>query len=270
VLLFALTLIATTLAFIPFLWLLGTVIYRGLSTIVRAGLSFIVEEPPLPGTGDLGGIGTVLWGSLLIVGMAMAMAVPPSLSSALYIVLHEDSPLARLGRSLLDIMVEFPTIVIGISVFLVFGITLGLGLSAFTASIALAIIMMPYTTIQALEAMRIPRQAIYEAAAALGLREIHILRVMLIEGRRGIITGILVGMAKIFGETAPLLFTTTSFFSLFVPNPLYPAPAIPVLIFTYAFSPYANWQDTAWGASLMLSLIVLSIYLAVRLSMRGD
>lgn len=265
--LFTLTLTATALLFTPFLWLLGTVVYNGALTLMKTGLNFLIEQPPLPGTRDIGGIGTVLEGSLFIVAMAMAIATPLALASALYIVLYEDSALARLGKSLLNLVVEFPTIIVGISVFLLFGLTLGLGLSALTASIALAIIMMPYSTIQMVEALRVPRSTVYEAAAALGLGEHHIARIMLIEGRRGVLTGVLIGMAKIFGETAPLLFTTATSFNLYVSSPLSPVSAIPVLIFVYAFSPYTNWHETAWGASLILSIIVLSIYIAIRLSL---
>ena len=267
VLALSLTLVATVLTFAPFFWILGTIIYKGVSVLAKAGLGFLLNIPPLPGTNDLGGIVTVLEGSLLIVGMATVIAAPLSLLSAIYIVLHEDSLIARLGRTLLDLMIEFPTIVVGISVFLIFGLALGLGLNALVASIALAVIMIPYTTIQAVEAMRIPKSVVYEAAAALGLREGHIAKILLIEGRGGVVTGVLVGMAKIFGETAPLLFTTATSFDIFANSPLSPVSAVPVLIFVYAFSPYTNWHEVAWGASLLLSLIVLSIYLAARVSL---
>lgn len=151
--------------------------------------------------------------------------------------------------------------------FLIFGLALGLELSALTASIALAVIMIPYTTIQAVEAMKIPKEVVYEAAVALGLRESHVAKIILTEGKGGVITGVLIGMAKIFGETAPLLFTTATSFDILANSPLSPVSAVPVLIFVYAFSPYTNWQEVAWGASLVLSLIVLGIYIAVRLSL---
>jgi phosphate transport system permease protein len=201
----------------------------------------------------------------------MLIAAPISILSALYIALYEDTPLARLGSTLLSVMVEFPTIIVGISTFLVFGLMMSLSLSALTASIALSVIMIPYTTIQAIEAMRVPKNTVLEAAVALGLRDFHIARIMLTEGKEGVITGVLVGMGKIFGETAALLFTTTTAFNLYASSPLSPVSAIPVLIFNYAFSPYDNWHNTAWGASLILSMIVLGIYLLIRLSLRrGD
>ena len=265
--LLTLTLLATVLLFTPFLWLLGIVAYNGALTIIKAGPSFLIKEPPLPESNSLGGIGTVLEGSLFLVATATAIAAPLSVISALYIVIYENSPLAKLGKYLLELVVEFPTIVVGISVFLFFGLILGLGLSSLTASIALAIIMLPYATVQITEALRIPKSTVYEAAASLGLNEAHVTRIMLIEGKRGVVTGILIGMAKIFGETAPLLFTTTTSFNLYVKGFLSPVSAIPVLIFNYAFSPYDNWHDTAWGASLVLSIIVLSIYLAVKLTL---
>ncbi|MGC8571079.1 PstA family ABC transporter permease [Caldivirga sp.] len=271
VLAFSLTFIAAILVFAPFIWLLGTVFYNGALVLSKAGIGFILRMPPLPGTSDVGGIGTVLEGSLLITSMAMVIATPVSILSALYIILYEDSPLAKLGNTLLSIMIEFPTIIVGISAFLVFGLIMGLGLSALTASIALAVIMIPYTTIQAIGAMMVPRNIIFEAAVALGLKDIHIARIMLTEGKEGVITGVLVGMGKIFGETAALLFTTTTAFNLYASGPLSPVSTIPVLIFNYAFSPYNNWHNTAWGASLILTTIVLGIYLSVKLSLRrGD
>ncbi|MGC8607816.1 MAG: PstA family ABC transporter permease [Vulcanisaeta sp.] len=267
----SLTLVATILVFAPFIWLLGAVFYNGALVLSKVGIGFLFRLPPLPATNDIGGIGTVLEGSLLIVSMAMLIAAPISILSALYIALYEDTPLARLGSTLLSVMVEFPTIIVGISTFLVFGLMMGLSLSALTASIALSVIMIPYTTIQAIEAMRVPKNTVLEAAVALGLRDFHIARIMLTEGKEGVITGVLVGMGKIFGETAALLFTTTTAFNLYASSPLSPVSAIPVLIFNYAFSPYDNWHNTAWGASLILSMIVLGIYLLIRLSLRrGD
>lgn len=248
---------------IPFFWILSESIILGLNSIIRQGLNFFTSPPPLP-SGSLGGIGTVLQGTLLIVSMGSAIAIGISIPSSLYIVFYQRTIFAKLGRTLIEVMVEFPTIIVGIAVFLLFAIGLRLGLSALTASIALAVVMIPYTTMQAIEAMRIPKDTLSEAAYALGLKERHVMNLVLSSGKEGVVTGILIGMAKIIGETAPLLFTTATAFDLFPTSINSPVSGIPALIYTYAFSPYENWHDVAWGASLVLIIIVLILYIPAK------
>jgi ABC-type phosphate transport system, permease component len=266
-LIFLFTLICTLIIFSPFLWLVLDLIIKGLNTIIAYGIDFLIAEPPLPGDG-LGGIGTVLEGTLFMVLIASLISIPISLSTAVYVVMNERSKFAFLFRFLTESLLEFPTIIIGISVFIIFAKGLKLGLNGITAAIALSIIMIPYTTIQAIENMKQSRDKYLETGYALGLSDSNVIKLIVSEGREGVITGILIGMAKIFGETAPLLFTTVTSFNIFLKNLFSPVSAIPVLIFEYAFSPYENWHDVAWGASLTLMFIVIVLFTLTRFLIR--
>lgn len=255
--------IGTIIALLPFFWILSDIIIRGLPVLLQRGIAFLTDMPPLPG-GSIGGIGTVLEGTLFMVGIGALIATPVGLFAGIYITLYPTSLLARLGKGLVEIMIEFPTIIIGITVFLIVVVGLNVGASAIAGGIALSIIMIPYITIQVAEALKIPKMQLMEASYALGLTTKDVIKILLGAGKNGVLTGLLIGLAKISGETAPLLFTTTTSFNLYLTSPLSPVSGIPVLIYVYAFSPFENWHNVAWGASLVLVLIVLIIFILSR------
>ncbi|MGB9729470.1 MAG: PstA family ABC transporter permease [Thermoprotei archaeon] len=256
--------IGTIIAFIPFFWILFDIIEKGLPIVIQRGIAFLTEPPPLPGEG-IGGIGTVLEGTLFMVGIGTLIAGPIGLFAGVYMALSPRSFLAKLGRVLAEVMVEFPTIIIGITVFLIVVVGLNFGASAIAGGIALSIIMVPYVTIQVSESLKIPKERFMEASYALGLSTKDVIRVLIGAGKNGILTGFLIGLAKIAGETAPLLFTTTTSFNLYLTSPTSPVSAIPVLIYVYAFSPFENWHTVAWGAAFVLTLIVLIIFVFSRI-----
>jgi len=255
--------IGTIITLLPFFWILSDIVIRGLPVLIQRGMAFLTDMPPLPGEG-IGGIGTVLEGTLFMVGIGALIATPLGLFAGIYITLYPTSLLARLGKGLVEIMIEFPTIIIGITVFLIVVVGLNVGASAIAGGIALSIIMIPYVTIQVAEALKIPKTQLMEASYALGLTTKDFVRILLGAGKNGVLTGLLIGLAKISGETAPLLFTTTTSFNLYLTSPLSPVSGIPVLIYVYAFSPFENWHNVAWGASLVLILIVLIIFILSR------
>ncbi|MEM3832132.1 MAG: ABC transporter permease subunit [Thermoprotei archaeon] len=260
ILIMFLTGIGTVIVLIPFFWILFDVVKNGLPVVIQRGIAFLIEPPPLPGEG-IGGIGTVLEGTLFMVGIGTLIAGPIGLFAGIYMALNPRSFLAKFGRALVEIMVEFPTIIIGITVFLVVVVGLNFGASAIAGSIALSIIMIPYVTIQVSESLKIPKEKFMEASYALGFTTKDVIRVLISAGKSGILTGFLIGLAKIAGETAPLLFTTTTSFNLYLTSPTSPVSAIPVLIYVYAFSPYENWHTVAWGAAFVLMLIILIIFI---------
>lgn len=264
VLMLFLTGAGTLIAFVPFFWILFDIIVRGLPVLVQRGVAFLIEQPPLPGEG-IGGIGTVLEGTLFMVCIGVLIAGPIGLFAGIYIALNPRSFLAKLGRILVEIMVEFPTIIVGISVFLIVVVGLNIGTSALAGGIALSIIMIPYVTIQVSESLKIPKERFVEASYALGLSTKDVIRILIGAGKNGILTGFLIGIAKIAGETAPLLFTTTTSFNLYLTSPTSPVSGIPVLIYVYAFSPFENWHTVAWGATFVLTLIVLMIFIFSRI-----
>jgi phosphate transport system permease protein len=261
-------LVLTLVLFLPFFWILSQVLWNGSRVIAKTGLSFFTARPPLPGFGS-GGVGPELEGSLIMVALACVIVIPVAMLCSFYLVFYEKSSLAKLTRSLLELVVEFPTIVVGISVFVMLVVELKFSLSALTGALALSVIMLPYTTIQATEAMRTPKALLEEAGYALGLTQAQVFRLVLSAGRQGVLTGILIGFAKIFGETAPLLFTTTTSFNLYFHSLNSPVAGLPTLIFFFAFSPYDNWHEVAWGASLVLALSVMLTFVLSRLFVRG-
>ncbi len=259
ILAFVVSALAFSIVIVFYAWLLFDVFQKGISVLLKAGFRFFTDIPPLPNDG-IGGISTVLIGSLYMTFMASLIAAPLAFATALYVTLYERSRLAGIVRELLNIMVEFPTIIVGITVFLIFSVTLGLGLNALVASIALSFIMLPYVAIQAVEILKQGKAVLMEPAYAIGLKEHHVIRLLLSYCRNGLITAFLIGFAKAIGETAPLLFTTTMAFNVFLTSPTSPVTGIPVLIFVYALSPYDNWREVAWGAAFVLMLIIMSIY----------
>lgn len=263
-LIFLFALLCSILIFFPFLWLIYDIVINGLVVILIYGINFLIDQPPLPGNG-LGGIGTVLEGTIFMVALASLISIPVSISAAVYIVMNEGSKIASFFRFLVESLLEFPTIIVGISVFIVFIEEFKLSLSGITAAIALGIILIPYATIQSIENMRESRNRYLETGYALGLTDSEVVKLIISEGREGVITGILIGMAKIFGETAPLLFTTVTSFNVYLRGFDSPVSGIPVLIFSYAFSPYDNWHAVAWGASFVLILIVAILFILTRI-----
>jgi phosphate transport system permease protein len=264
---FVLTLACLLFLFFPFSWILFDLIVKGLPVILSSGINFLTGIPPIPGDG-IGGIGTVIEGSLFIVSIATLISIPISLLTSIYIVMNEGKKLSRISRFLVETVLEFPTIIVGISVFMIFAVGLGLGLNGLTGAIALGIIMIPYSTVQTVENLRQAKEQYLEVGYSLGLTDSRVVRLLISEGREGVTTGILIGLAKIFGETAPLLFTTVTSFNIYLRSINSPVSGIPVLIFNYAFSPYDNWHDVAWGASLVLALIVLLLFILTRVTTR--
>ena len=266
----AVTTAFVVLFFIPVGFLLYDVISNGLKIILSYGPGFFTDLPPVPGQG-LGGIGPAIEGSLYMVALAVAIAGPVSVLSGTFLTFYEKSKFAKLMRSSLELIVEFPTIVVGIVVFAVFvvgfsvaGQRFSLGLNGVSGAIALAIVMLPYSTIQVNESLRIAKRLYEESAYALGLTTWQVMKLVISISKRGVVTGLLIGFAKIIGETAPIIFVTSSTANLYLTSWNSPVTGIPVLIYNFAFSGYNNLNDVAWGASLVLITIVTVVFAVTR------
>ena len=230
---------------------LGTLIHKGLSAL---SLDFFTKPRPL--FGQTGGIADALVGSALIVGMAMVMAIPVSILVAIFMSEYAGPRLSVALRIVLDVLNGVPAIVVGIFVFGL--LVVGRGQSAVFGAFSLAVLMLPMVARATQEVLEIVPRSLREASLALGVtRWRTTVSVVLPTAIGGILTGVVIAVARVAGETAPLLFTSSiaaNQISTDVTNAL---PTLPVSIFVFSESPDPNEQAMGWAAALVLILFVL-------------
>ena len=233
-----------------------TVVKRGAPSL---GLGFITKPPPQFGGGG-GGIGPELVGTLIIVALATVIATPIGVLAALYVTEFAGSRTGRIVRAGLDLMQGLPSIIVGVFVFGL--LVVGVGQSGYAASVALAIIMLPLIARSSQEVILLVPGSLREAAEALGVsRWRTIVGVVLPSSLGGILTGTILAVARAAGETAPLILVCSVFeASSFSYNPFSGGalPNIPVEIFTLSEQPDPASFDRAWGAALVLLIIILA------------
>jgi phosphate transport system permease protein len=252
--------LATWLAIIVLAIVVGSVLIKGIGAI---NLDFLTKNPvPFGQTG--GGIADSIVGTAILVGVATVMTVPIGILIAIYTSQFAPPPLAAAVRFALDILNGVPTIVTGIFVFAL--LVVGHKQSGFAGAVALAIVMLPITGRSAHEVLALFPSSLQEAALALGLKRWRIVvRIVLPTAAGGLITGAVLGVARIAGETAPLLFTTSIFSNLGITTSIKQAlPNIPVTIFTLSESPSPSDHQQAWAAALLLILMVLALSVVAR------
>ena len=258
--------VIVAMAFIITLPLLAIIVFIFREGITKINWNFLTHIPkPVGETG--GGIANALVGSILIVLAATIMAVPVGILCGIYLSENKTSRLSYWSRLSVDVLQGIPSIVIGIVVYFWIVKPIG-GFSAFSGSIALGIMMLPILIRSTEETLKLIPPSLKEAGLALGL-PYHkvILRVIVPCGMSGIISGIMLSIARIAGETAPLLFT--AFGNPYLnTNLTKPMQSLPLLIFNYATSPYDEWHDLAWGAALILLFIVLLLNILTKLTTR--
>jgi phosphate transport system permease protein len=237
---------------IPLLLILAYITRNGISAI---NWGFLVNLPtPVGETG--GGISNALVGTLILVALAFVLSVPMGIGAGIFLSEYRKGWLAYVVRLCTEILQGIPSIVIGIIAYAWVVIPTG-RFSALSGGVALGIMMLPVVIRTTEETLKLIPESLREASLALGVPYYKtILRVILPAALGGITTGILVSIARIAGETAPLLFT--AFGSPFMEtNVLKPMNSLPLLIFNYATSPYQDWHTLAWGASFVLIVMVL-------------
>jgi len=254
------------LAFVCTIPLIAIIVYIFKQGITKINWNFITNLPKP--VGELGGgIANALLGSIYIVFFASVIAIPLSIMCGIYLSENKNGKLAYWSRLSVDVLQGVPSIVIGIVVY--FWVVKPMGtFSAFSGSIALAIMMLPIMIRSTEETLKMIPDTLKEAGLALGL-PYHkvILRIILPCGMSGILSGILLSIARIAGETAPLLFT--AFGNPYLnTNMSKPMQSLPLLIFNYATSPYDEWHDLAWGAALILLSTVLLLNIITKLTTR--
>lgn len=248
---------------IPLFLILFYIIKEG---VTKINWHFLVNLPkPVGEVG--GGIANALMGSFLIVLCAAVIAIPFGIMGGIYLSENKKSKLAYWCRLSVDVLQGTPSIVVGIVIY--FWIVKSSGtFSALSGSIALAIMMLPIVVRSTEETLKLLPSSLKEAGLALGL-PYHkvILRIIVPCGFSGVISGVILAVARIAGETAPLLFTAfgNPFFST---NIFKPMQSLPLLIFNYATSPYDEWHDLAWGAALVLLIWVLLLNIITKITTR--
>lgn len=251
------------LAIVPLVLILSYIVKNGLSSLTW---EFLVELPRPVGEKG-GGVANAIVGSFLLVIIASLPAIPLGVSAGIYLSEREGGRLSSLARLAVEVLHGTPSIVIGIIAYLWLVIRMG-RFSALSGGIALGIMMLPVIVRTTEETLKLIPDSLKEASLALGVPYHRtILKVILPAGLGGIMTGVLISVARIAGETAPLLFT--AFGNPFMTwNIIKPVNALPLVIYNYATSPYPEWHAIAWGASCVLVGLVLALNLTARIIAR--
>ena len=257
--------LATLLAVIPLFGVLGYVIKNGITAL---NLSFFTNLPkPLGMPG--GGMANAIVGTLIMVGIASIIGIPVGILSAIYLTEYDrTSWLSTAVRFTTDVLTGIPSIIIGIVVYASLVIKMK-HFSGLAGGIALAIIIIPLVIRSTEEMLKLVPHTIREAAYALGIPKWRtILRVVLPTAAKGIVTGAMLGVARVSGETAPLLFTAlgNNYWARSLNEPM---AALPLQIYHYAISPYKDWHRQAWAGSLVLILLVFLLNMVARIAFRS-
>ncbi len=259
-----LSMFAMSLGMIFLLWILSVLFIKGFSAI---NLNMFTQSTPAPGT-EGGGLANAIVGSLMLVASCTMISTPVGVLAGLYLSEYGDrSKVAAITRFVTDIMLSAPSIVIGLFVYALF-VAQVKHFSGWAGTIALALIAVPVVVRTTENMLRLVPGSLREAAYALGAPRWKVaFMITLRAAQSGIMTGILLALARVSGETAPLLFTALNnqFFST---NMNAPMANLPVAIFQFAMSPYDNWVNLAWGASLLITFTVLGLNIIARVVFR--
>jgi phosphate transport system permease protein len=254
------------IAFAITLPLIAIILYIFKEGITKINWGFLTHLPAPVGESG-GGILNALAGSLMIVAVASVIAIPIGIMCGIYLSENKTSKLSYWSRLAVDVLQGIPSIVIGIVVY--FWAVKSIGtFSALSGSLALAIMMLPILVRSTEETLKMIPSSLKEAGLALGM-PYHkvILRIIVPCGISGILSGVMLSVARVAGETAPLLFTAfgNPYLSTNLTKPM---ETLPHLIFNYATSPYDDWHDIAWGASLVLLVTVLLLNIITKITTR--
>ncbi|WP_024646510.1 phosphate ABC transporter permease PstA [Pseudomonas syringae] len=258
---------ATAFGLLWLVWILLTTIIKGIDAL---NLQLFTGMTPPPGTA--GGLANAFYGSVLMSGIGLLIGTPIGLMAGIW--LAEFARYTKLGntvRFINDILLSAPSIVLGLFVYTVVVLPLNavtghqVGFSALAGALALALLVIPVVVRTTDEMMQLQPSTMREAALALGVPQWKLtLQIVLRAAKAGVVTGVLLALARITGETAPLLFTAfgNQFWSS---DLLKPIASVPVVVFQYAMSPFEDWHSLAWAGALVMTLFVLILSLLSRL-----
>ncbi len=246
------------------LWILYVLFSNGIAAV---DLNMFVQDTPAPGT-EGGGLRNAIVGSLMMVALTVLVSTPVGILAGVYLCEYGDqSKLAGATRFVTDIMLSAPSIVLGLFVYAIAVSTVG-NFSGYAGSLALSLIAVPVVVRTTENMLRLVPGSLREAAFALGAPRWKVsTMVTLRAAKSGVMTGLLLAVARISGETAPLLFTALNnqFYSTDMSQPM---ANLPVVIYQFAMSPYDNWIRLAWGGALLITLTVLALNILARVFFR--
>ena len=261
----SLSMFAMALGMVFLLWILSVLFIKGFSAI---DWNMFTQSTPAPGS-EGGGLANAIVGSLMIVISCTLISTPIGVMAGIYLSEYGGkSKIASITRFVNDIMLSAPSIVIGLFVYAVL-VAQVKHFSGWAGTIALALIAIPVVVRTTENMLQLVPGSLREAAYALGAPKWKVaFSVTLTAAKSGVITGILLALARVSGETAPLLFTALNnqFFST---NMNAPMANLPVVIFQFAMSPYDNWVDLAWGGALLITFVVLGLNILTRVVFRA-
>ncbi len=249
-----------TLAIIPLGSILLEVVRNGVPAL---SIEFLTQPPGAVGSDQPGGIGPAIQGTLMLIGMSSLIGVPVGVLGGIFLSEYGNNKFGNAIRFFNDVLAEFPTIVIGLFAFVMIVLVFG-NFSIVAGMFALSIIMLPIITRTTEESLKLVPVTYREAGYALGIKSWTIIfRILLTSAKSGLVTGIMLAVARIGGETAPLIFTilgSSDFFTGFNQ----PMDALPLRIWRLSLLPYDTATAQGWGAALVLILIVLTLNVGIR------
>ena len=259
-----LSMTAMAIGLFVLLWILFVLFKNGLSAL---DWNMFTQSTPAPGS-EGGGLANAIVGSLLIVGLATFLRTPIGIFAGVYLAEYGDrSKIAQVTRFVTDIMLSAPSIVLGLFVYALI-VAQTKQFSGWAGTVALSLIAIPVVLRTTENMLRLVPGSLREAAYALGAPQWKVATMVTLRAAKsGVVTGVLLAVARISGETAPLLFTALNnqFFSLDMDKPM---ANLPVVIFQFAMSPYDNWVRLAWGGALLITLAVLTLNIVARVYFR--
>ncbi len=263
-LLLTVSLLTTLFGLFWLVWLLWTLLSQGLQYL-HPSIFYQATPPP----GDAGGLGNAILGSLALTVVGVLIGAPAGILAGTYLSeFARGSKTASVIRFVNDILLSAPSIILGVFVYEVLVVRMG-HFSGWAGSLALALIALPIVIRTTEDMMSLVPNAVREAAAALGAPQWKVtVAIVFRAARSGILTGVLLAVARISGETAPLLFTALNnqFWSRSLNEPI---ANLPVVIFQFAMSPYDDWQHLAWAGALLITLTILLINILVRVFLKA-
>lgn len=257
------SLVVTLFGLFWLLWLLWTLLSQGLP-----GINLELFEKITPPPGSAGGLKNAIEGSLIMTGLGVVIGTPIGIFAGTYLAeFARNSGLASVVRFFNDILLSAPSIIIGVFVYQLMVLQMG-HFSAWAGGVALALIILPVVVRTTEDMLHLVPDQMREAAAALGAPQWKVVtKVVYRAAKTGILTGVMLGIARISGETAPLLFTALN--NQFSADSLNaPIANLPVVIFQFAMSPYQDWQQLAWAGALLVTLAILLLNIVARVMLR--